>query len=311
MDWALVCELCGNARTPYKTLARKFNVSTNTVKNRINRLREKGVIKKFGICVSMETLGAEYIAGFVTTDGSENAIELMKQIASQPVVGEIYRTTDRRYEYAAMVIGASETLGFKRFLADLDSVTKVEMRPIVFLFPNKPPSFYLNTRGKRVTFTRDELRLLKCLTVDSRLPISQISKQTGLTPRRVRKMLRGLEEGGGIHTYAIYDVFALGDMEFRMRICYDESQTTGEDVIIGLYERYPEKFWWASITTNEPIVDVGLIINRPGEGPPITSEVKAAASTRSVEDFVSYPRVVSGINRQNRHLWNLFQEAGI
>jgi DNA-binding Lrp family transcriptional regulator len=312
LDWALICELCGNARMPYKTLARKFSISTNTVKNHITRLCRQRVILRFGVCVSFETFGAENVAGFVTSDGSENVIELMKQIASQPMVVEIYRTSDRRYEYHAIVLGASETLGLKQFLRNLDGVINVEMRPVEFLFPNKPPSYALNTRGKRVTFTRNQLRVLKCLAEnDSRLPVSQIAQNTGFTPRRVRKILRDLEESGGVHFPVYYDVFALGDMEYRMRICFDEAQTTGQDIIIGLYERYPEKFWWASITTNEPIVDVGLIIDRPGKGPPIAAAIKAAAYTKSVEDFVSYPRVVVTINRLNVHLWDLIHEAGL
>jgi DNA-binding Lrp family transcriptional regulator len=259
----------------------------------------------------MEMLGAESVAGFVSTDGSENVIEIMTQIAKQPMVIEIYRTSDRRYEYHAMVKGASETLGFKRFLRDLDGVTNVEMRPIVFLFPNKPPNYALNTRGTKVTFTRDQLRVLKCLTAGARMPVSQIAQQTGLTPRRVRKILRNLQEGGGVLFHVIYDVFALGDMEYRMRICFDNAQTTGPDIVMGLYKKYPAEFWWASITTNEPIVDVGLIIDRPGRGPPITDEIKEAAFVRSVEDFVSYPRVVPGRNRLYTRLWELIAEAGL
>jgi DNA-binding Lrp family transcriptional regulator len=296
----------------YKALASKFNISPNTVKNRINRLREQGVIRRFGVCLSFETCSIENVAGFVTTDGSENVIELMEQIVSQPMVVEIYRTSDRRYEYHAMLVGASETLGLQRFLRTLDGVVNMEMRPIEFLFPNKPSTYLGNTRGKRVTFKREQLRVLKSLAEnDSRLPVSRIAQETGFTPRRVRKILRNLEEGGGVHFPVYYDVFALGDMEYRMRISYDDTETTGQDIIMGLYKEYPEIFWWASITTNEPIVDVGLIIDRPGKGPPIAAEIKSAAYTESVEDFVSYPRVVYGINRLNTHLWGLINEAGL
>ncbi|MFW9964814.1 MAG: winged helix-turn-helix transcriptional regulator [Candidatus Sifarchaeia archaeon] len=311
LDWALICELCGNSRMPYKALAKKFNISDNTVKNRINNLRHQGVIVKFGVCVSFETLGAESVVGLVSTDGSENVIELMKQIASQPMVCEIYRTSDRRYEYHAMVLGASETLGLKQFLRNLDGVTNVEMRPVVFLLPNKPSTYPLNTRGKRVSFTRDQLRVLKSLAKDARLPVSKIAHETGFTPRRVRKILRDLQDGGGVHFHVLYSVFALGDMEYRMRISYDDAKTTGQSIIMELYDKYPELFWWGSITTNEPIVDVGLIIDRPGKGPPIAAEIKAAAYTKSVEDFVSYPRVVSSVNRLNAHLWDLIHEAGL
>jgi len=311
LDWALICELCGNSRTPYKTLARKLNISTNTVKNHINRLRQKGVIKKFGICVSFETLGAEMVSGFVTTDGSEDVIELMKMIANQPMVCDICRNADRRYEYWAMVKGASETLGLKHFLTSLDCATDVHIQPIELFYPNKPPTYVGNTRGKKVAFSRDQLRVLKCLTIDSRLPISQIVKKTGFTPRRVRRILHDLQEGGGIHTYASYNLFELGDLEYRLRICYNDAQIAGHDVVMALYKKHPEVFLWSTITTNEPIVDVGLIIDRPGKGPPIAAEIKTAPYIKSVEDFVTYPRVVHAINRLSTHLFELLREAGL
>ncbi|MFX1482821.1 MAG: winged helix-turn-helix transcriptional regulator [Promethearchaeota archaeon] len=311
LDWALICELCGNARVPYKTLARKFNTSTNTVKNHINRLREKGVITKFGICVSFETLGAEMVSGFITTNGSEDVIELMKMIADQPMVCDICRNADRRYEYWAIVKGASETLGLKHFLTSLDCATDVHMHPIELFYPNKPPTYLGNTRGKKVTFSHDQLSVLRCLTIDSRLSISQIVKKTGFTPRRVRRILQDLQEGGGIHTYALYHPFELGDLEYRLRICYDDAQITGREVVMALYEKHPEVFFWSTITTNEPIVDVGLILDRPGKGPPIAAEIKSAAHTTSVEDFVTYPRVVYAINRLSAHLFELLREAGL
>lgn len=311
LDWALICELCGNARMPYKKLAKKFDISDNTVKNRIKRLREQGVIKKFGICVSFETLGVEMVSGFVTTDGSEDVIELMKQIISQPMVCDICRNADRRYEYWAMVQGANETLGLRRFLTDLDCQTDVDIQPIELFYPNKPATYMGNTRGKRVTFSRDQLRVLRSLAIDSRLPVSQIANQTGFTTKRVRRILRDLQEGGGIHTYVLYNPFELGNLEYRMRIRYDDIEITGRDVVMALYKKHPEVFFWSTITTNEPIVDVGLIIDRPGIGPPIANEIKAAAYTNSVEDFVTYPRVVHGRNRLNTHLWDLLEKAGL
>ncbi|MFW9786165.1 MAG: winged helix-turn-helix transcriptional regulator [Candidatus Thorarchaeota archaeon] len=311
LDWALICELCGNARMPYKTLARKFNISTNTVKNRINRLREKGVIEKFGICVSLEILGAEMVSGLITTDGSEDVIELMKMIADQPMICDICRNADRRYEYWAMVKGASETLGLKNFLTSLDCTTDVNMQPVQTFYPNKPLTYVGNTRGKKVTFSREQLQVLRCLTIDSRLSISQIAEKTDFTPRRVRRILHDLQEGGGIHTYALYKPFELGDLEYRLRIFYNDDLVTGREVVMALYEKHPEVFFWSTITTNEPIVDVSLILDRPGKGPPIAAEIKAAPYIKSVEDFVTYPRVVFGTNRLSVHLRDLLEEAGL
>ncbi|MFX1559407.1 MAG: winged helix-turn-helix transcriptional regulator [Promethearchaeota archaeon] len=311
LDWALICELCGNARTPYKTLAKKFDISTNTVKNHINRLRQQGVISGSGVIVSMEMLGAEHVAGYVSTNGTENVIEFMKQISKWPIVCEIYRTSDMRYEYWAMVSGASETLGLKMYLEELDGAIEVEIRPVVFLFPNKPPNFYLNTRGKRVIFTHHQLQVLRCLYQDGRMPVSNIAKGTGFTPRRVRKILQELHECGGVHFTIGYNIFALGDMEYRLKIRFDESQTTGSDIIMDLYQKYPNEFWWSSITTNEPIVDVGLIIDRPGKGVPIIQDLKEASFIKSIEDYVSYPRVVGNMLPLRVKLEEILIEAGL
>jgi DNA-binding Lrp family transcriptional regulator len=311
MDYALLRELAANGRVSYQALARKFNLAPNTIKNRIKRLHKQKVLGGYSVIVTMATLGAEHVAGYVSTDGSEDVIEFMEQIATHPAVAEIYRTGDMRYEYWAMVSGASETLGFERFLQNLTSATDVEVRPIEFLFPNMPPDYFMNSRGKNVTFTKSQLHVLRCLFDDGRMPVSQIAKRTGFTARLVRKILRELVESRGVCFITGYNVFALGVMEYRLKIHYDEKHVRGHDIITGVYNNYPDAFWWASITTNEPIVDIGLIIDSPMTYVPIINEVKAAPHTRSVEDYVSYPRIVFGNYPPRFFLAKLLIEADL
>ena len=311
MDYALLRELAANGRVSYQVLAKKFNLAPNTIKNRIKKLHKQKVLGGYFVIVSMATLGAEHVAGYVATDGSEDVIEFMEQIAIHPAVAEIYRTGDMRYEYWAIVSGASETLGFERFLKNLSNTIDVEVRPIEFLFPNMPPDYYMNSRGKKVTFTKSQLQVLRCLFDDGRMPVSQVAQRTGFTARRVRKILRELVESEGVSISVGYNIFALGDMEYRLKIHYDEKQVRGHDIITGVYSNYPDAFWWASITTNEPIVDIGLIIDRPGTSVPIINEVKAAPHTRSVEDYVSYPRVVFGSYPPRLYLAKLLIEADL
>ena len=215
-DWALVKELHANARVSYQALAKKFGLSPNTIKTRIKRLREQQVLLKSGVVLSRETLGVEDIIAVVSTDGSEMGVHLMEQMATQPMTCEVYRTGDRRYELWAVVSGTSEAFGLKRFLENLDGVIDVEMRPIVFLFPNMDPDYFMHSRGKKVEFTKNQLRVLDHLFYDARMSVSQLAQKTGLTPRRVRKILHDLEEGGGVQFIYGYDIFALGDMEYRL-----------------------------------------------------------------------------------------------
>ncbi|MFX1404894.1 MAG: Lrp/AsnC family transcriptional regulator, partial [Promethearchaeota archaeon] len=188
LDYALVCELAANGRASYQALARKFNLAPNTVKNRIKRLHKQGVLRSYLVIVKLAILGAEHVAGYVSTDGTENVIEFMEKIATHPAVAEIYRTGDMRYEYWAMVSGASETLGFGRFLQNLNSVKEVELRPIEFLFPNMPPDYYMHSSGKKVTFNKNQLQVLRSLFDDGRMSVSKIAQRTTFTARRVRKI---------------------------------------------------------------------------------------------------------------------------
>ncbi|MFW9768753.1 MAG: winged helix-turn-helix transcriptional regulator [Candidatus Thorarchaeota archaeon] len=312
LDWALIRQLASNGRMSYQVLARTLGISPNTVKNRINNLLKQRVLIGAGVWVSMEILGAENVIGMITTDGTERVMEFMRQIVARwPIVCDIYRTGDRRYEYFALVSGASETLSLKKYLEELDGVTDVEMRPVDYFYPNYPPNYHGNTRGKKVSFTQHQLRVLRCLYQDARMPVSQIAQETGFTPRRVRKILHELEEGGGIHFLIGYNVCALGDMEYRLKIRFDESQTNGRDIIMDLFQKYPNEFFWSTITTNEPLVDVGLIIDRPGKGMPIIQKLKEAPFIKSIEDYVSYPRVVANVYPLRRKLEEILIEAGL
>ncbi len=311
VDWAVLCKLMGNARISYSALAQKLGLSPNTVKNRINKLRQQKVILDFVVMVSMEMLDAEIVRGIITTDGSENLIAFMEQIAKQPIVLTIVRASDRRYEVMATISGAHDTLGFIGFLEGREGVIDVNIKPVVLQYPNFPPNYHYNTRGKKVTFTRTQLQVLRCLTKDARMPVAQIAKCTGFTTRRVRKILRELEEGGGVHFAVDYDPFALGDLQYRVIIRFDETQITGWDLVGWLFKKYPTEFWWTGVVTNEPIVDVGFLIDRPGKSVPIIREIKAAPFVKEIEDFINYPLVVEyGIPFRD-HLEKILRDAGL
>ncbi len=291
-DFALIRELNYNSRVSYQTLANKFALSTNTIKKRLKKLRDQGVLRRAVVVLSRAMLGVEDVVSVISTDGSEKGAELMHQIGAQPTSCEVYRTGDRRYELWAQVGGSSEAFGLKRFLENLDCVIDVEMRPIVFVFPNMPPDYFMNSPGKKVTFSKVQLQVLCHLIEDSRMPVSQLAQRTKLTSRRVRKILQDLQEGGGVHFITGYDIFAAGDMEYRLKIWFDSTQISGRNLATQIAVLYPAEFWWSSITTNEPILDVGLVIKDANQVPPIIHQIKTNSYITSIEDFVTYPRHV-------------------
>jgi len=310
-DWALIWALEKDPRVSYHTLAKSLGVSPNTVKNRIRKRREQRMLGGGYAVLSREMVGVEDIIAVITTDGTEKGAEFMKEIATYPSSCEIYRTGDRRYELWAMVTGTSEALGLNKTLEKLKSVIHVEMRPIVFVFPHMPPDYFMNTRGKKVTFSYNQLHVLRWLCQNIRMPVSDLAKRTRLTARRVRKIISEIQWGGGVHLANGYDPFALGDMEYRLKIWFDSDQITGRDFAHVLAKQYPNEFWWSSVTTNEPILDVGLIINDANQVPPIIQEIKTTPNITALEDFVTYPRTVFPRSPLSQGLRRAFEETDL
>ena len=304
-EWALIWALEYNPRLSFQALAKKLKVSPNAAKNRYHKMLEQKKLFTGYVLLSREMVGVEDIIAVISTDGSEKGVELMQEIATHPSACEIYRTGDRRYELWSLVSGTSEAFGLKLKLEKLDSVIHVEMRPIVFVFPHMPPDYFMNTRGKKVSLTQNQLEVIRHLREHIRMPISKIAKRTNITPRRVRKIISDLQWGGGVHLLTGYNPFAVGDMEYRLKIWFDPEQISGQDFATAIATKYPNEFWWSSVTTNEPILDVGLIICDSNQVLPIIREIKENPNITAIEDFVTYPRTIWPIHPLARGLRKL------
>ncbi|ASI14099.1 Lrp-AsnC family transcriptional regulator [Candidatus Mancarchaeum acidiphilum] len=103
-------------------IASKLGVSKGTVRNRLIRLKDEGVIKNYGIRAKLQKIGmAEVIVGLEIAP--ENYIQATKDIASYGWVNELYRTSGD-HSVVAIIISDSETIQDK--VADLLNVKGVK-----------------------------------------------------------------------------------------------------------------------------------------------------------------------------------------
>jgi len=95
VDRGVIEHLRENARTTFADIGRALDVSDATVYNRVKRLMEMGVIKRFTIEVDEEAVG-RMVSGFILVDVKPGAVkEVSKQLTEIGTVSEVYEVHGR------------------------------------------------------------------------------------------------------------------------------------------------------------------------------------------------------------------------
>jgi DNA-binding Lrp family transcriptional regulator len=311
LDKALLWELFGNARISYQDLATKYQQSFNTIKNRIKKLENAGAIQEYTVELSRAMLDLESIKVVITTDGSEDINALLDQIGNHRQIRFFYRAGPNRYEGLAYLAGATEFFEFKQSLESLKAVLKVEIHPIAEFVPDAPPDSKARSAGSKITFSKNQLRVLRCLIGDVRMAIGEIAKQTGITPRRVSKILSELQASGGVHFTIRMNFHALGDIELEYVIQYDDEKTTPKEVIDWVYQQYKREFWHALHYLDEPTVIINLITEDTTRIKEITKRMREIPFVKTITDYL-IPQLHRGGHYRDpteHHLEEMIKEA--
>lgn len=320
MDWLdkeILKALYANARIPLQDLAQKYDLSYNAIKKRVKNLEKIGAIQEYTVDLSRNMLGGDRLLAIISTDGTEDVKTLVDQIGNHSFISGSSRRGHQLYEAQAIVCGAPEFFELKQFLESLDSVTAVEIHPYKWFVPGALPQSKVRTRGKKVKFSKTQLRVLQCLTDDVRMSVSEIAKRTGLTSRRISNSLRELQEGGGVHftirvTWATTSTVALG-----LWISYNEKKVTVSEIGDWLQEQFPLEFMAMIVYLDEPKVHASFCVAGVADLSKVTEiiqTVRAAPFAEFVEDnIVTKQSYSSGIypGRSPILLDEMFKEAGL
>ena len=93
LDMKIIQHLTDNGKMTYREIAEDAGVSEATIKNRIDRLIESGVIKKFTIMMDYHKLGRA-IKSFIGLKVQPTKIQaIVEHISAHPDVHVLYRTS--------------------------------------------------------------------------------------------------------------------------------------------------------------------------------------------------------------------------
>lgn len=93
LDLEIIRSLSGNARKPYKTIAKEIEVSDATVRKRVKRMLEDGVIKQFNLILDYHKLGRIIKAFIGLRINPQRLKPIVEHLKETPDVQVLYRTT--------------------------------------------------------------------------------------------------------------------------------------------------------------------------------------------------------------------------
>lgn len=109
LDWNILQALQENAKQTYTEIGRRFGVAHSTVYDRIRRMEEKGVIKKYTTVVDLEKLGVKYITAIMTvfTDPKESE-NVAKRLSEAKEVLEVSTSLSEELLIIAKVVAKDQ-----------------------------------------------------------------------------------------------------------------------------------------------------------------------------------------------------------
>lgn len=117
LDLKILHHLQEDARKSYRDIAEKLDIAEGTVYNRVNKLLQMGVIRKFGVEVDYSKLGYDLLAvvGVVVEGGKLQDVE--ERLSREPSVSAVYDVTG---EYDAVAVARfKDRTALDRFIKTL------------------------------------------------------------------------------------------------------------------------------------------------------------------------------------------------
>ena len=248
-------------------------MTANAVKKRVQKLIDTGVIAQFTAELTPAMVNGENFLAIVFTDGQENEDELIQLMGSHILVREVGVLSGSAYLVMGTHIGSETLRDFGSFLRGIDSVRSVELHSLV-----KDA-----LHGRTTELTKLQLRVLRCLSENPRMPTKEISEHSGLTVRRTRIVINSLLESGAVFLGIRWNLSAGEGFVFLLKINWDEKSGSLEDLLVFIGEKFPVEFYGPLVSATEPMVFAVFVVKQFKDADLISKKVASAPFVTSCQ----------------------------
>lgn len=303
VDRDIILELFKNCRISYEDLGQKTGLTSSSVWRRVSLLIESGIIERFVTQLSPDVVKSDPVFIFVLTSGEDNEDELVNAIANHPMVVSVSPVINRLCLVLTEITDESDLESQRKFFAELDNISTIEMHVL-----DADPSWNLKF-GKNGEFSSAQMKVLRCLTKDARMPLTDLADCTGFTRKRVNVLLDEIIEGGGIWFTLRANLNAGNDIAVLLKIKWNDSEFDIDKLINWLAQEFPDKYWWSYTSLSDPVLFATFIFKHISEIAPISKKVHEYPSIVSTESFFDLP-ARKRPRLRTRRLEELLRNAG-
>lgn len=280
IDKGILFGMLQNCRTPYRTLAQQFNMTANAVKKRVQKLVDSGVIVQFTTELSPAMVDGENCLAIIYTDGDENEEEFLQILGSHILVREVGILSGSAYLVMGTHVGSESLRDLGSFFRGLDNVRNVELHSLV-----KDA-----LHGKKTELTKLQLRVLRCLVEDPRMPTKEVSERTRLTVRRTRTIINDLLESGAVSIGIRWNLSAGEGFVFLLKINWDDKTGSLEDLFLFIGERFPIAFYGPLVAATESVVFAVFVVEQFKDADLISKKIASAPFVTSCQTLFGRPQ---------------------
>jgi DNA-binding Lrp family transcriptional regulator len=169
-DFQLLVGLYGNARQSYQSLGRRVSLSAPAVRDRLNRLRRKGILQGFMLAIDSSVFDRDDLLLFF--HGNFSRKSALAAFAAPDTSWVAWKVDGR----------ITLRLWTKNEREATDNITKIlGVRPSMRAFTPR--------KKVRASLSKSDLLIMDALVDEPRVPFGELLKSTGLSPKTLRRRL--------------------------------------------------------------------------------------------------------------------------
>ena len=242
LDKKILFDLVQNCRVSYQELSRKYGISANAIRRRVLNMEESGEIAGYSLVLSPAMTETNYIFGLMESDGTRGEVEMVADLGASPYIIAAASYSCGTYACVGEYHSAEELLVMGGHIRGVRGILSAELHALV------------SSRGTRIDLSPLHKRILRPLMEDPRMSIVDLAGATGLTARRVRRLLADLEESDAVKFRALVEIGAASSIPFILRITWDERNVGYDEISSWIQSEFVLNHWETYVSSSEPTI---------------------------------------------------------
>jgi len=273
LDISILKMLTTNSRRSDHSIARKLQVTTNTVKNRIRNLMEEGVLLGFETHLSATFFNATHCWLGAQLYGSELEAKIFEELGKIDRVSFIMPTTENLMLIAMDFFDSTDLDNTIQRMSRIKEITGID----TLIYSSQHVH-------KKIDISPLDWKIIKSIRFNSRKSPSEIAKECGVSTRTVNRRLRKLHDGGVIHHTIAFDPMASkGTIVYGISTEYDARFP--RDKVVGSIISSAQNLFNHFVMVNSPTVLLIFFGKRFSDIHANENAIKAVEGVRSMKTY--------------------------